>query len=50
MYTVFENESSVEVCAILSEPQIDILDEEVVVYVINFPSTYIPLGAVIASE
>ena len=50
-YTVFENVSTVEVCVNLTEPQIDILGEEVYVMVFNDPnSVYIPAGGIRASK
>ena len=50
-YTVFENVSTVEVCVNLTEPQIDILSENVSVTVFNDPnSVYIPAGGVLASK
>ena len=40
-----------EVCVNLTQPQIDILDEFVVVEVIDFPSSvYIPADVTLASE
>ena len=50
-YTVFENVSAVEVCVNLTEPQIDILNEEVYVMVFNDEtSVYIPPGGILASK
>ena len=46
-----ENVGSVSVCVNLSRPQVDILDETVNVFVIDYPSSvYIPPGAPLASE
>ena len=51
VYTVSEGVGSVEVCVNLTQPQVDILDEFVVVEVIDFPSSlYIPADATLASE
>ena len=50
-YTVSENMGTVEVCVNLTEPQIDILNEEVYVMVFNDPnSVYIPPGGILASK
>ena len=50
-YTVMEGMGSVEVCVNLTQPQIDILDEFVVVEVSDFPSSvYIPVDVTLASE
>ena len=50
-YTVFENVGTVEVCVNLTEPQIDILNEEIYVMVFNDPnSVYIPAGGIWASK
>ena len=50
-YTVPEDVGTVEVCVNLTQPQIDILDEFVVVEVIDFPSSvYIPADVTLASE
>ena len=50
-YTVFENVGTVEVCVNLTEPQVDILDEEVYVMVFNDPdSVYIPACGIRASK
>ena len=50
-YTVPEDVGTVEVCVNLTKPQIDILDEFVVVEVIDFPSSvYIPADVTLASE
>ena len=50
-YTVFETVGTVEVCVNLTEPQIDILNEEVYVMVFNDRnSVYIPAGGVVASK
>ena len=51
VYTIAESNGSVEVCVNLTQPQVDILDEFVVVEVIDFPSsTYIPVNFTPASE
>ena len=51
VYTVSEGVGSVEVCVNLTHPQVDILDEFVVVEVIDFPSSiYIPGGVTLAGE
>ena len=51
VYTVLENVSSVEICVNLTQPQIDILEEYVVVEVTDFPkSVYIIDGTLLASE
>ena len=50
-YTVDESAGPVNVCVNLTEPQTDILDETVNVFVIDFPSSiYIPANATLASE
>ena len=50
-YTVSEDVGTVEVCVNLTKPQIDILNEFVVVEVIDFPSSvYIPADVTQASE
>ena len=50
-YTVSESAGSVEVCVQLTCPQIDILDEFVVVEVNDHPSSlYIPFNAALTSE
>ena len=50
-YTVLEDVGTVEVCVNLTKPQIDILDEFVVVEVFDFPSSvYIPANVTLASE
>ena len=50
-YTVFEDVGTVEVCVNLTEPQIDILNEEVYVMVFNDEtSVYIPADGVLASK
>ena len=50
-YIVFENVGTVKVCVNLTEPQIDILSEEVYVMVFNDPnSVYIPAGGILASK
>ena len=50
-YTVDESVGAVEVCVNLTRPMIDILDERVNVFVIDYPSSvYIPPGAPLASE
>ena len=51
IYTVPESVGSVEVCVNLTKPQIDILDEFVVVEVYDFPSSVlIPADVTLASE
>ena len=51
VYTVSESVGSVEVCVNLTHPQIDILDEFVIVEVTDFPSSvYIPAGVTLASR
>ena len=51
IYTVSEDVGSVEICVSLTQPQVDILDEFVVVEVIDFPSSvYVPTDATLASE
>ena len=50
-YTVHESVGAVNVCVNLTRPMIDILDESVNVFVIDYPnSVYIPPGAPLASE
>ena len=50
-YTVDEGVGAVNVCVNLTRPMIDILDERVNVFVIDYPSSvYIPPGAPLASE
>ena len=50
-YTVDESVGSVSVCVNLTRPQVDILNETVNVFVIDYPtSVYIPSGAPLASE
>ena len=50
-YTVFENVGTVGVCVNLTEPQVDILTEEVYVMVFNKEnSVYIPAGGIQASK
>lgn len=50
-YTVEESACAVTVCVNLTEPQVDILDETVNVYVIDDPnSIHIPNGATLASK
>ena len=50
-YIVDESVGAVNVCVNLTQPNIDILDETVNVYVIDDPSSmYIPPGAPLASE
>ena len=50
-FTVPESVGTVEVCVNLTKPQIDILDEFVVVEVTDFPSSiYIPADVALASE
>ena len=51
IYTVSEDVGSVEICVNLTQPQLNILDEFVVVEVIDFTSSvYIPADATLASE
>ena len=51
LYTVSEDVGSVEVCVNLTQPQVDILEEYVVVEVIDFPSSiYIQTDVILASE
>ena len=51
VYTVSEGAGSVEVCVNLTQPQLDILEEYVVVDVIDFSSSlYIPADVTLASE
>ena len=51
IYTVSEDVGSVEICVNFTQPQLDILDEFVVVEVIDFPSSfYVPANATLASE
>ena len=51
VYTVDESMGSVSVCVNLTQPQIDILDETVNVFVMdNSSSVYIPANAPLASE
>ena len=51
VYTVSEGVGSVEVCVNLTQPQVDILEEFVVVDVFDFPSSvYIPAHNTLASE
>ena len=51
VYTVDESAGSVSVCVNLTQPQLDILDETVNVFVIDNPSSvYIPSGASLASK
>ena len=51
VYIVPESVGSVEVCVNLTRPQIDILDEFVVVEVYDFPSSVvIPADVTLASE
>ena len=51
VYTVSEGVGSVKVCVNLTQPQVDILEEYVVVEVIDFPSSvYIPTNVILASE
>ena len=51
VYTVSEDVGSMDVCVNLTQPQVDILEEYVVVEVIDFPSSvYIPGDATLASE
>ena len=50
-YTVDESVGAVEVCVNLTEPMIDILDERVNVFVIDYSrSVYIPPGAPLTSQ
>ena len=50
-YTVDEGVGAVNVCVNLTQPLIDILDERVNVFVIDYPSSvYIPPVAPLASE
>ena len=50
-YTVDESVGAVSVCVNLTEPQLDIFDETVRVYIIdNSSSVYIPAGAPLASK
>ena len=50
-YTVDESVGAVNVCVNLTQPQIDILDETVNVFVIDYySSVYIPAGAPLASK
>ena len=50
-YTVDESVGSVSVCVNLTRPQVDILDETLNVFVIDYPSSvYIPPGAPLASK
>ena len=50
-YTVDESVGSVSVCVNLTRPQVDVLDETVNVFVIDYPSSvYIPPGATLASK
>ena len=50
-YTVDESVSSVIICVNLIQPTIDILDERVNVFVIDYSnSSYIPPGVPLASE
>ena len=50
-YTVDESVGAVNVCVNLTRPMIDILDERVNVFVIDYPSSvYTPPGAPLASE
>ena len=49
-YTVDESVGSVNVCVALTQPETDILDETVNVFVVdNSSSVYIPAGAPLAS-
>ena len=51
VYTVSESVGSVEVCVNLTKPQIDILNEFVVVEVYDYPSSvYISVNAHLASK
>ena len=50
-YTVDESIGAVTVCVNLTQPQLDILDETVNVFVIDHPrSLYVPAGAALASK
>ena len=50
-YTVDESVGAVSVCVNLTQPEVDILDETVNVFVIDNPSSaYIPAGAPSASK
>ena len=50
-YTVDESMGAVSVCVNLIQPEFDILDTTVNVFVIDNPSSlYIPAGASLASE
>ena len=50
VYTVSESVGSVEVCVNLTRPQVDILDEFVIVEVTDYPtSAYIPANAPLES-
>ena len=50
-YTVDESVGSVSVCVNLTRPQVDILDETLNVFVIDYPSSvYFPPGATLASK
>ena len=51
IYTVSEDVGTVEVCVNLTKPQVDILDEFVIVEVFDFPtSVYILADGSLASE
>ena len=50
-YTVDESVGAVNVCVNLTEPMVDILEERINVFVIDYRSSvYIPPGAPLASE
>ena len=50
-YTVDESVGAVNVCVNLTQPQVDILDETVNVFVIDDSSSvYVPAGAPLASK
>ena len=51
VYTVSESDGSVEVCVNLTQPQVDILEEFVVVRVYDYIfSVHIPSNSTLASE
>ena len=51
VYTVDESVGAVSVCVNLTQPEFDILDETVNVFVIDDPSSvYIPAGVPLASK
>ena len=50
-YTVDESVGAVSVCVNLTQPELDILDQTVNVFVTDYPSSiYIPAGAPVASK